>query len=146
MWYSSWSFASADRVRTRHFMPRRLAVLLTSPRDLSNSSLFCTLLQKSKAHPLTFQSLPGSLQKHRRCHHERFLLLNSSRLNSSTRFNSFRRNPYSRSPRFSRNQPKLSPRNPFRCNTCRLRPRNPFIRNTYKKPGGRGHPPPRHFL
>jgi len=38
-------------------------------------------------------------------------------------------------PRFSRNQPKLSARNPFRCNTYRLHACNPFIRNTYKKQG-----------
>jgi hypothetical protein len=43
-----------------------------------------------------------------------------------------------RTPGFSRNQPKLSPRNSFRCNTYRLRHCNPFIRNTYKKHEGRG--------
>src|SRR5882724_1438210 len=82
MWYSDCSFASADRVRARHFMPCRPAVLLTPPRDLSNSSLFCTLLQKSEAHSLTFQSLPGSLHKHRGCQREYLFLFNFSALNS----------------------------------------------------------------
>jgi hypothetical protein len=57
-------------------MPRRPAVLLTSPRSIPNSSLlcfFCTLLQKSKAHLLPLQSLPASLQKPRVCRHKRFL-------------------------------------------------------------------------
>jgi hypothetical protein len=40
-----------------------------------------------------------------------------------------------RTPRFTVFWPKLSPRNPFRCNTYRLRPCNPFIRNTYKNRG-----------
>jgi len=68
--------------RARSFMSRRLAVLLTSPHSTSTSSLllalpalslegssegrtFCTLLQKSEAHPLTFQSFARSLQKRR---------------------------------------------------------------------------------
>jgi len=51
----------------------------------------------------------------------------------------FRMNTYKRTPRFSRNQPKLSARNPFGCNTYRLHACNPFIRNTYKKQG-EGYP------
>jgi hypothetical protein len=66
----------------RPLMPRRPAVLLTSPRCISTSPLFpalsregrtfCTPLQKSKAHLLPFQSLPASLQKPRVCRHQRF--------------------------------------------------------------------------
>jgi hypothetical protein len=55
-------------------MPRRSAVLLTSSRSIPNFSLFCTFcthLQKSEAHPLPLQSLPGSLQKPRVCHQQR---------------------------------------------------------------------------
>jgi hypothetical protein len=71
------------------FMPRRPAVLLTSPRSIPASSLFrtfCTLLQKSKAHPLTFQPLPASSQKRQVClpaeegRHHRFSLFNFSTL------------------------------------------------------------------
>jgi hypothetical protein len=47
-------------------MPRRPALLLTSPRSIPNSALFCffcTLLQKSEAHPFPFQPVAASLQK-----------------------------------------------------------------------------------
>jgi hypothetical protein len=57
-------------------MPRRPAVLLTSPRSIPDSSLFCTLctlLQKSEAHLLPLQPLPASLQKPRVGRHKRFL-------------------------------------------------------------------------
>jgi hypothetical protein len=56
-------------------MSRRPAVLLTSPRHIPNSWLFrffCTVLQKSEAHPLPFQPLPASLQKPQACRQERF--------------------------------------------------------------------------
>ena len=56
-------------------MPRRTAVPLTPPHSLPDSALFrtfCTLLQKSEAHPLPFQPLPASLQNHRGWHQERF--------------------------------------------------------------------------
>jgi hypothetical protein len=55
-------------------MPRRPAVPLTPPHSLPDSALFCTfctLLQKSEAHPLPFQPLPASLQNHRGWHQER---------------------------------------------------------------------------
>src|SRR5882724_2732810 len=55
-------------------MPRRPAVLLTPPHAISASSLFCTfctVLQKSEAHPLSLQPLPRSLQKHGRWHQQR---------------------------------------------------------------------------
>jgi len=58
------------------FMSRRPAVLLTSPRSIPDSSLFCffcTLVQKSEAHPLPFQPLPASLQKRRECLPSSFL-------------------------------------------------------------------------
>jgi len=81
------------------FMPRRPAVLLTSPRHTSDSSLLpalpalsvegsrerctlCTALQKSEAHLLPLQSLPASLQKPRVYHRQRSF--NSPTLNSST--------------------------------------------------------------
>ena len=44
-------------------MPRRPAVLPTFPRDLSNFALSGILVQRSEAHPFTFQSLAHSLQK-----------------------------------------------------------------------------------
>jgi hypothetical protein len=133
-------------------MSRRPVVLLTPPHSISNSLLllalslegctFCTLLQKSGAHPLTFQLLPRSLQKPQvspkaSFKFRRFCPLHGSwnTLHASRLLNSFIRNTYSRSPRFSRNQPKSSSRNPFRCNTYRLRACNSFIRNTYKKQG-----------
>ena len=67
-------------------MSRRSAVLLTPAPVISNSSLFLallalslegtceeyTLVQKSEAHPLLFQSLARSLQKHRGWPQERF--------------------------------------------------------------------------
>ena len=56
-------------------MPCRTAVPLTPPHSLPDSALFrtfCTLLQKSEAHPLPFQPLPASLQNHRGWHQERF--------------------------------------------------------------------------
>src|ERR1700676_1721030 len=66
-----------DLAPARPLMPRRTAVLLTSPRSISPSSLFCTFctaLQKSEAHLLPLQSLPASLQKPRVCRHQRFLV------------------------------------------------------------------------
>jgi hypothetical protein len=99
-------------------MPRRPAVLLTSPRSISTSSFFrtfCTLLQKSKAHPLPLQSLPASLQKLRVCRHTRFLIsreesFNSSTLNLELAFNSFRINTY-------KSVSKQRTLTPFRINT-----------------------------
>jgi len=126
-------------------MPRRLAVLLTPPHSIPNSSLFCTfcaLLQKSGAHPLTFQLLPRSLQKPQ-VSPKAFLQLpdfsQPSNLRTFKRAISFRTNTYSRSPRFAVFWPKLSARNSFRCNTYRLSACNSFIRNTYKKGGGGGY-------
>src|SRR5882724_342178 len=52
-------------------------------RSLSSClALCCALLQKSKAHPLAFQSLPCSLQKHGGCYQKSSF--DSSTLNSST--------------------------------------------------------------
>jgi hypothetical protein len=56
-------------------MSRRPVVRLTPQRSIPDSSLFCTfctLLQKSEAHPIIFQLFARSLQKHRGCHQERF--------------------------------------------------------------------------
>ncbi len=47
--------------------------------------------------------------------------------------NPFRIRTYSPIPRFSRNQPKLAPRNPCRIRICRSRRRNSFRIRTYKK-------------
>jgi hypothetical protein len=60
----SLQIADAASSSPRSFMPRRQAVLLTLPPAIFNSSLFCTLLQKSEAHPLSFQPVAHSLQKH----------------------------------------------------------------------------------
>ena len=66
-------------------MPRPSAVFLSPLRDLSNSSLFCTfctVLQKSDAQPLLFQSFPASLRKRRGV--LKSVFFNSSTLNSLT--------------------------------------------------------------
>jgi len=44
-------------------MPRRPAALLTSPRDISNSSLFVVLDHEIEKHPFPFQLLPHSFAK-----------------------------------------------------------------------------------
>jgi|ERR1700676_449487 len=75
MCYNGLSSRAADLVAARPLMPRRPAVLLTSLRSTSPSSLFrtfCTPLQKSEAHLLPLQSLPASLQKPQVCRHKRF--------------------------------------------------------------------------
>ena len=53
-------------------MPRRLVVLLTSARDISNSALLCALLQESGAHPLFFQSSAHSFCVYPGWHQARF--------------------------------------------------------------------------
>jgi hypothetical protein len=149
-------------------MSRCSVVLLTPPHSILNSSLFlalslegctfCTALQKSGAHPLTFQSLAHSLQKRRVSptaffKFRRSCSLHGSRntLHGSRLAKSFIRNTYSRSPRrvlgfvlanpestMAVFWPESSARKSSRCNTYRLRAGNPFIRNTYKTPGGGG--------
>jgi len=77
MCYNGLSSRATDLVPARPLMPRRPAVLRTSPRHIPTSSLFCTfctLLQKSEAHILPLQSLPASLQKPRVCRHKRLSL------------------------------------------------------------------------
>jgi hypothetical protein len=77
MCYNGLSSRATDLVPARPLMLRRPAVLLTSPRSTSPSSLFCAFcapLQKSEAHPFYVQSLPASLQKPRVCRHKRFSL------------------------------------------------------------------------
>src|SRR5882724_2540789 len=108
-------------------------------RSLSSClALCCALLQKSKAHPLAFQSLPCSLQKHGGLPPKVFVrLFHFEQFNFLSR-NSFRRNTYSRSPRFTVFWPQSSAHKSPRINTYRYRVGNSFIRNTYKKRGGRG--------
>src|ERR1700676_253675 len=86
MCYNGLSSRATDLVPARPLMPRRPAVLLTSPRSISRSPalftltqegscegcIFCTPLQKSKTHLLPLQSLPASLQKPRVCRRQRF--------------------------------------------------------------------------
>src|SRR5882724_8535457 len=122
-------------------MPRRPAVLLTSPHSTSNSSLFLALLALSRegfvltheneAHPLPFQSLPFilSLEGHS---------LRVYRGVASRAFSHF--SLATRLPRwhFARGHSPLAAIF-FGINTYRLRTCNPFRRNTYKKPGGRGY-------
>jgi hypothetical protein len=128
MCYNGLLSRAMDLVPARPLMPRRLAVLLTSPRSISNSSLFrtfCTPLQKSEAHPLPFQPLPASLQKRRAC------LLSS--------FLEERQERFPLPPLVTRHSP-LSARNPFRMNTyksvSKQRTLTPFRINTYAKIGG----------
>jgi len=64
-------------------MPRRLVVLLTSARDISNSALLCALLQESGAHPLFFQSSAHSFCVYPGWHQQ--LFFHSSILNSLPR-------------------------------------------------------------
>ena len=134
MCYNGLSSRATDLVPARHFMPRRHAVPLTSPRSISNSALFpalsregcifCTLVQKSEAHPLTFQLLPVSLQKHRGWHQERtsktYDVETFRRSNMQTLFKS------------------------FRINTCKSvskqRTLTAFRMNTYAKTEGGGSP------
>src|SRR6202790_1009231 len=90
-----------DPVPARLLMSRRPAVLLTFPRLISDSSLFCvfcSLVQKSEAHPLPFQSLARSLQKRRRACPPAQVINNVFRSrNSHLSFNkSFRINTYTK--------------------------------------------------
>jgi hypothetical protein len=66
----------------RHFMRCRPAVLLTSPRDIPNSSLLVVLDHEIGKHPLPFQSPTHSFAKTPGWHQERSF--NSSTLDSST--------------------------------------------------------------
>jgi hypothetical protein len=102
-------------------MPRRPAVPLTPPHSLPDSALFCTfctLLQKSEAHPLPFQPLPAFLQNHPGV---------ASRASFQLRRFLQTFQP-SNLPTFKR--PNSSIRNTYRISACKS-----FIRNTYKKQG-----------
>ena len=54
----------------------------------AHRSLFCTLLQKSEAHPLSFQSSPHSLQKHRGWHRVSGFVLANPELDKERTLNS----------------------------------------------------------
>jgi hypothetical protein len=132
MWYNVSSSRAWIPSTARHFMSRRLAVLLTPPRAIPNLPLFCTPAQKSETHPLIFQSLARSLQKRRRAcpptagHQQRFPL-----------------SPlvYPEHRRATRHSP-LSFHKSFRMNTYKSVSKQstltPFRINTYTKCGGRG--------
>jgi hypothetical protein len=125
-------------IHARHFMFRRPAVLLTSPRDLSNCSLFLALLHQSEAHLFTFQFLAHSSAKTPGCHQSRFSFFGPPRATRHSPANLFRISTYRRRPRFDRDQPKSSVHKPFRINTYKKSRCNPFRIRTYKKPGGGG--------
>ena len=137
-------------------MPRRPAVLLTSPRSIPNSSNLPTSSYtltlpahrfRTKTMPIPFplNHFHTRTQKHPGVTHsvfptpQFFPTFKPSNLRIFKLAISFRSNTYSRSPCFAVFWPKSSAHNPFRCNTYRLSACNSFIRNTYKKGGGGGY-------
>ena len=79
----------------RSYMPCRQAVLLTFPRDLSNSSPFFALLHQPESHLLFFQSPAHSLRVYPGWHQKRSPSLQTCRLCSlRTAVKSFRSNTY----------------------------------------------------
>jgi len=130
-------------------MPRRMAVLPTSPRAISNSSLFpalscegCALLHQSEAHSVSFQSLPHSFARTPGRHQVRFPnSVDSSQPSNLPTFNAL--SPLEATliddlrvlPEISRNRPHATPAESTLTRNSRC---NPFRSNTYKKQGGGG--------
>src|ERR1700676_293969 len=173
MCYDGLLSRATDLLLARLLMSRRPAALLTSPRSIPDSSLFCTfctVLQKSEAHPLPLQSLPASLQKPRECRQERFFDLatrhsplppSSSLFCTKAKAIPFLFNPLrtlcvftrdaTRTVFRSRHSPlATSARNAFRINTyksvSKQRTLTTFRMNTYANSGGRAGLPLLRFL